>query len=1125
MNSTAKNSTCGCGCGGRGCGCCEGIAISTPQPTANRPGQDALRYRIGTHGSFLQTMKARLSGHALGGPPAMRPLAGLRTREGTDPAIALLDCWATVADVLTFYQERIANEGYLRTATELRSMFELARLVGYRPRPGVAASVYLSYTIDANTAQDIIVPQGSRAQTIPGQDEQPQIFETVEDLKARAAWNRLGVRQTEPQRWDAASDMLYLAGTHTLLKAGDPLLISAAGEEPRPYRVLKVEENAKADRTAVTVERWDTAAAKKEVRAMLLEAAAAAPPGKKADQVKGALTRLQAIHRDDLAFAPALTALHDLVRGMRATLERDHLPAPKLKPWLADVAAALGRIPAGTAAAAPAKGAGMDFSDRIALLSMPPSRPLAGALQLPRSLLSDFDPIGDAGVKLLGAVAPALRSTLAAALAGDQAASPDNAMQVWALRLKAGLFGRTFPRRTMVQFVFSDGEARTVSGSRTVDGGEWPIVTGVTPAEGEQPLVIHATEATDRLYLDNAVDGIAPESWVFVDTSGVDTGELPVEKAHAMVEGMQPFLVARVAQVFPKVARAAYGGSGDSTAIDLGNQSTWLRFVIRDAAEFRKLGGIPEVIERDFSLIRRTAVYARSELLPLAEQPITAPLCSHNGSTQVRGSGAAPLPIELDGLYADLEPGRFVIVSGERTDIDDTLGVFATEAAMITAVVHDVRAATRPKPRTPPGNKRQAEQQALAGDRNHTFIWLDQPLSYCYRRATVALLGNVVKATHGETRIEVLGNGNGATPLQHFALKQAPLTHVAAGTASGVASTLSIYVNDVRWQESAGFLGLAPTDRVFRTQTDDTGKTTIQFGNGHEGARLPTGIGNVKAIYRNGIGRPGNAHPGQIQQLASRPLGVREVTNPLRASGGADPEGRDRLRRNLPLAAKALDRLVSAPDYADFSRTFAGIGKAEATRISDGRRKVVHVTVAGIDDIPVDSDSDLLRNLRRALRDLGDPFQPLAVAPRELRLLIVSAGLRIDADRSWEPVVAAVRAALVDAFGFARREVAQGTASSEVLSVIQAVPGVAWVDLDVFGAIDTVKREEAKGARPLTPGETANAVMAVVDAQVAPAVEAKPARRASDGKTILPAQLALLSADVPETLVLNQLKP
>ena len=124
------------------CGCCEGISVETPVPVYNRPGLTALAYRVGTHTQFKQTLLARLSGS---GQPALR---GLNTREDDDFSIALLDAWATVADVLTFYQERIANEAYLRTATERFSLLELARLIGYELRPGVAASVYLAFTLE-----------------------------------------------------------------------------------------------------------------------------------------------------------------------------------------------------------------------------------------------------------------------------------------------------------------------------------------------------------------------------------------------------------------------------------------------------------------------------------------------------------------------------------------------------------------------------------------------------------------------------------------------------------------------------------------------------------------------------------------------------------------------------------------------------------------------------------------------------------------------------------------------------------------------------------------------------------------------------------------------------------------
>src|SRR5262245_7877773 len=166
MRDRFLNEPCSCG-RGCDCGCCEGVEPITPQPVANRPGLDALSYRVGTHASFLETMQARLSSQAFPG------LSGLRTREANDASLALLDAWAVVADVLTFYQERIANEGYLRTATERRSVLEPARLVGYVPRPGVASSVYLAYTLEEKI-QPLVAP-GSPVTPVSTSPDQPEI--------------------------------------------------------------------------------------------------------------------------------------------------------------------------------------------------------------------------------------------------------------------------------------------------------------------------------------------------------------------------------------------------------------------------------------------------------------------------------------------------------------------------------------------------------------------------------------------------------------------------------------------------------------------------------------------------------------------------------------------------------------------------------------------------------------------------------------------------------------------------------------------------------------------------------------------------------------------------------------
>jgi hypothetical protein len=143
------------------CECCEGISGETPARVKNRPGLSAVAYRVGTHAQFKETMLARLSGSRQGA------LRALTTRADEDFTVALLDAWAVVGDVLTFYQERIANESYLRTATERLSVAELARLIGYRLRPGVSASVYLAFTVeDAPGALGAAANLGSSAQVV-----------------------------------------------------------------------------------------------------------------------------------------------------------------------------------------------------------------------------------------------------------------------------------------------------------------------------------------------------------------------------------------------------------------------------------------------------------------------------------------------------------------------------------------------------------------------------------------------------------------------------------------------------------------------------------------------------------------------------------------------------------------------------------------------------------------------------------------------------------------------------------------------------------------------------------------------------------------------------------------------
>jgi hypothetical protein len=218
------------------CGCCE-AGVHEPR-ISNPPGHGAIAYRIGTHASFLARMLAALPGAPYPRDPGdpVRPLEALTTRSPDDPAIALLDGWATVADVLTFYQERIANEGFLRTSTELRSILELARSIGYELQPGVAAGAYLTFLVEtaAGAPASAVVKAGTKVRSIPGQDERPQTFETTSDITARAEWNAMRPPSVAPQVVQRGDTSVRLVGLSTGLQPGDGILIVGQERQDSP---------------------------------------------------------------------------------------------------------------------------------------------------------------------------------------------------------------------------------------------------------------------------------------------------------------------------------------------------------------------------------------------------------------------------------------------------------------------------------------------------------------------------------------------------------------------------------------------------------------------------------------------------------------------------------------------------------------------------------------------------------------------------------------------------------------------------------------------------------------------------------------------------------------------------
>lgn len=982
------------------CGCCAGVTPLTPVDDIQPPGQPALALRVGTHGRFRQSMLADLADE-----PA---LESLTTRASDDPAIALLDSWAAVLDVLSFYQERIGNENYLRTATERRSVLELARAIGYELRPGVAASTWLAFTLETapGAPLETRIDIGARAQSVPGQDETAQTFETLEAIDAKVRWNALPVLAADAVPPRMGLRTIYLAGTATRLQAGDALLIVGdermldAGSENWDFRrVTRLREVLPADPndpkdvgyTVVTLDHG---------------------LGKPWHGVHPARInpRCYALRGRAHLFghnAPDWRAMPGNVRANYLGLAEDSKPSIATYPeWPGFTLADISDPPAGAAA-----GTG-----------------LWGRYYQGKSLRKLIASHTDPEINFSGLTGSPHLDVPA-----------DNFSARWSGWIEAPESGEyTF-------YMFGDDGIRLwIDGTKLID--EW--VDQSPDTEFQNTIRLDAGRRHDVLieYYENGGGVTCQLRWAgpnlpksIVPTArlyprDVNTVHLDASYPKWLAGGWAVMSIPNYEEVYRIVsteddARADFTVSATATRLTLSGEN------LRDTFNHH---------------VRATTAFGQSEPLDWATRPVSGFLQGHL--------------IDLAGYEPDLPEGRWLAISGlVLADVPANAKALSRlkkgEALASIRIARDRKTADldfedffRLTVALAPAAEIVRIQHNDSSN-GHTQLLLDSDLTHAYLPSTVRINANLAPASAGDSKQmriqpEPLGSGDGSRSLQRFNLRQGPLTYITAATPSGTASTLEIRVDGLLWQEAPRFTAPGPTERAYTVKLDENGSATVQFGDGVHGTRLPTGSGNVEARYRVGLGTAGNVKAEQISMLLSRPPGLKAVTNPVAASGGTNAEAGDEARRNAPLRVRTLDRIVSLRDFEDFAAAFTGIGKAQAVWLWDGEQRMVHLTVAGTDGAPLDPIGALYRNLLAAIDGARPPYQPLRVSPSRNLRFGLTAGLWIAPDYEAEKVLAAARKALESAFGFAARAFGQPVTGSEVLSTLQGVSGVIGADLD-----------------------------------------------------------------------------
>lgn len=927
---------CTCLAGGT-CGCCSGTSVKTPQQITNLPGQPSIAYRTGTWAQFNESMLARLSSASY---PA---LSLLKTRDNDDFTIAFLDASAVMLDILSFYQERLANESYLATAQQLQSLTELSYLIGYQPAPGISASVYLAFTLTTMpnapsdpTTPPITIPASTQVQSVPAQGQTPQTFETSAPIPAKPDWNALPILAALPWANSAATGM-YLQGTATQLNPGDLILMLGVGRSSNtPDADWSVQFL-----TSVTV---DTANNRTWIEWTT--------PLQPTDPLVTPVPQIFAFRQRAALF------------GYNA-----------MEPWMINTSAGI-TIPSGLLNSTTGDWAGLT--------------PGATTPAVTIDLDSTYSKVATESWVVL------MQQTITTSGGAFFGESSEGERMFLEVRKSPGGFGGTtgesFGQTTTINNYLDLYEASSVTTITRNDCSMSAKVTRVTPDTPNDLTNYNARTTAVFGQTDQLTPALQPLDHPLYGTL-IDIQTLRPDLINAGVIAISG--TAQKIALKSGVANIQFVPDQEGSPNVALNPGDTYTLIEPPALPFNPDGSIPSWSNLTYAL--------------------TLKVMDASGRTGTLQGNSSSVSLYL---------GYFSLAAPSSTDPE------ISECVVVTQTVGVM----------PPGTT--APNSSVP----HTQFQLTNPTLNCYCRATATVNANVALATAGASVTEIMGNGTAATPNQIFTLRQSPLTYVQASTPDGRQSTLTVRASGVAWTEVAALYDQPATAQIYEIQNQSNGASDVIFGDGVEGATLPTGQNNIIGYYRVGSGSAGNVASGAITTLMQRPLGVSGVTNPQGATGGADPESVDDVRSNAPQTVLTLGRAVSIADYQNFASTFAGIAEAYAIWIPSGTRGVF-ITVAADGGTDLQPGNPTLTNLISALQSYSNPLIPVTAVSFMETLFGLSANVMYDPSYSQPAVQTAIWQTLATEFSFANRTFGQGVSADEIATVIQGVAGVIAVNV------------------------------------------------------------------------------
>lgn len=161
-----------------------------------------------------------------------------------DVGVMLVEVMSALGDELAYYQDRIAREGYLETATQRRSLRHHARLVDYEVHNGLGARTWLDVTVASG--QSGVLPAGADVWALSDRGTRIS-YEVGRGLDDSAGYSVAHARNAlQPHIWDEDDICLPIGETELYLegKQASALEFDDPPEDPSGKWVLLKTEPA-----------------------------------------------------------------------------------------------------------------------------------------------------------------------------------------------------------------------------------------------------------------------------------------------------------------------------------------------------------------------------------------------------------------------------------------------------------------------------------------------------------------------------------------------------------------------------------------------------------------------------------------------------------------------------------------------------------------------------------------------------------------------------------------------------------------------------------------------------------------------------------------------------------------